>query len=628
MVVPTSDRPSGLWVPGLDAEHNEPSLSEVLKLYSDSRAYFRPFHQQCAEEEEYYFLRRPIPSPPGMTPIRPATAFAIINVATDHVDVNNIEIDVPSAPRSRARAERLKKFYQGAWLNIKGPVKRTAVRHSFAYGIGFMKPMFNSDLWPNAPIRESYGVALEDGGFMMIDEDGYKKALKDHLDQQCVRFPLVVHNVNPKNLIWDDSRTRRKWVIEFYDRNVRDIKRRYPEWMTVKDSNDITTWIEYWDEEWCGYIADNQWVWGPYRHGYGYLPYVSVEPANALDWDSGPPHLRYRGILRPVHSLLDAEARLVTQFESILRQYGWRTLDFSGPRQAADDARQQYEIYGGMNLLPPLVTVSESPKVTPPQELLQQLNLVQTLIEEATFPNVIRGLRPKGVSAGYAISALAGMGRLVFQGVADGMSRAIEQINSMFAMLVENKLKGPLTVFARSDIHNFDQTIRPDDIKGLYENRVAMKAEAPEERERESLLAMRQYQGGIISLYEAQRRSGIVNPLEEQLQQRAEQLLQSPEILAEQGRLAAEGMGLIQQFSEIARGQPGQGTNVGNEFTGLSSAPRLGEGEIQKRRVATNDENARQGAYPKGLGGLAALGKRLGSPFGGTERMPSGEEVP
>ena len=128
MVLATQDRVNGHWVPGYFESEKEketgPSLDEILDLYKESQQYFQPFHANCALEEDYYLGRRVVPAPEGIDSVWPATAAGIVNVATDHVDVNNLSIDVPSAPRSRARAERLKKFYQGAWLTIKKPVFR------------------------------------------------------------------------------------------------------------------------------------------------------------------------------------------------------------------------------------------------------------------------------------------------------------------------------------------------------------------------------------------------------------------------------------------------------------------------------------------------------------------------
>ena len=626
MVLATTERPDGMWVPGYWRNDQEkdtpPSIEEILSLWREGQQYYSAFHAQCKLEEDYYNGARKIPVPEGIDPIWPATGNAIINVATDHVDVNNLTIDVPSSPRSRARAERLKRFYQGVWLSIKDPILRTCVRHSFLYGIAFLKNMYSSDQWPDAPMIDEFGD----------DIPAYKEALKNFVDQRCIAFPFEVMAPRATNLVWDDSKTRIKWVIEYSERSVRDIARRYPEWTKGRGSSHIAQWMEYWDEEWVAYIADNEFVYGPHKHGYGHLPYTPLYPAHTYTFEDGLPQDRFKGILWPVHSLLDSEARLVSQLEAMVRTTAWRTLDFHGPQAVAERTRDQYELFGGMNVVPPGVTVSVSPVVNIAQDLFQELNIVQTGIEQATFPNVIRGMRPRGVSTGFAVSVLAGMGRLVFQGVADGLRHTIEQANSKFAQLVENKIKGRITVHGRSEVHSFDQAIEPDDIRGYYENTVQVKAEAPEEREREALLAMRLFSAGIVSLYEAQKRAGIINPLEEQLQIRAEQLMNSPEFMQAQVQMLMERVGLLPQMAEAAGAPMGGGMppvpggfNPGAMNLGGPQLARPGERNMQQARVASNQ--AQPSVYPEGMGGIDQLGAILGTPQGGAQGMPSGQTI-
>ena len=609
------------WVPG-DPVHKEhrPTRDEIMTLYKEGATYFQPFHSQCEIEEDYYNGNRSVPVPKNadgsaaIDSVWPATAGAIVNVATDHVDVNNLQIDVPSTARSRARAERIKKFLIGAWVSIKTPVLRTAVRQSFLYGVSFLKDMFDADMWPGAPHEADFD-----------SEQDYKEALKEFMDSRCIKWPLDVGVVNPRNLIWDDSSTRMKWVIEVQKRSSQDLKRRFPEWVS-RSPSDMAEWVEYWDEEWVAYLADGEFVFGPERHGYGHMPYTPILPVHTFTFQDGPPDKRFRGVLHPVHSLLDEEARLVTQIGTIIRTTAYRTLDFSGPRAQAEEAASDYELFGGKNVLPPGVGVSVSPMVVVPPNLYEQLNLVQTYIEQATFPNVIRGMRPKGVGSGFGISVLAGMGRLVFQGVADGVRHAVEQSNTKLLQLVENKLKGRVTVYARNDIHRFDQSIGPEDIRGFHENIVMVKAEAPEERERESLLALRLHAAGVISLYEAQRRAGITNPLEEQMQIRAEQLLNTPEAMQAQVQQLMQRVGLPGQLAEAVAPTPGASpSNPGAQNIGGAQLPRPGERNIQQARVASNQGNA--SVFPRGLGGMDQLGQTLGSPTGGAQGMPSGQTV-
>lgn len=370
-------------------------------------------------------------------------------------------------------------------------------------------------------------------------------------------------------------------------------------------------------------MADGEWVWGPYKHGYGFNPYIKIQPASSLDYDIGSPEDRYQGILKPVHSLLDSEARLVTQYEAILRQYAWRTIDFYGPASSAESTMDEYELFASKNWVRPNVQIQPSPLATPPQEILQQLGMVQTMIEEATFPNVVRGMRPSGVSTGFALSVLAGTGRLVFGKFADAMARGMEEANQKFLKLVNNKAMGRVTVHGRSTVHEFDQSIEPNDIKAFYENNVSLKAEAPEEREREALLALRLWNGGsgLISLYEAQRRVGITNPLEEQNQMAAEKLLEMAR--AEQAAEVAQAVQLEQQRAQAA---DVTGNQLGTQYLpNQAQLQRPGEQNIQGQRMATGA--GRESVYPQGLGGLDILGSQLGTATGLGRDMPSGQRV-
>ena len=144
---------------------------------------------------------------------------------------------------------------------------------------------------------------------------------------------------------------------------------------------------------------------------------------------------------------------------------------------------------------------------------------------------------------------------------------------------------------------------------------------------------MRLHQQGVISLYEAQRRAGITNPLEEQLQQSAEKLLSAPEMLQAQTQMVMERVGLLQQLAQAAGGPGGgEGGLGGPEATqflpGMGQGPRLGEAGIQQQRMASLEESqAQPGAYPQGMGGIDALAGLLGGAPGGAANIPSGQRL-
>ena len=617
MVTASPDRTDGIFVAADPTSTDVPTLTEVLALKKDSELYFRGFHDDCTKVDTYYYGRNIVAVPDRATPVHTATARATINTATDHVDVDNLAIDIPLASlRAKARAERIKKFLQGVWLQIDPAIKQDAVKHAFAYGIGFMKVMYESDKYPEAPREEEYP-----------NEADYKDALEDFLEARRINFPITLDVVRPSRMVWDDSRTGPRWAIEFYERaDVRWLKMRYPLWTGKTESNGIVNWMEYWDDEYFMYIANNEIV-AEGHHGYGFMPYVPIKVATSMSHDDGPPHERYQGLLHGRWDLLDEIDRQVSQHQAIIHTYAWPTIDFIGPPHLVEQARQNYELFGSYNAIPAGVTVTPAPRPQPPGELMGGLNLVQTLFEEATYPNVIRGARPKGVSSGFGVSVLAGMGRLVFQPIATGMAKACEEVNKNFLRLIENKVKGTLTVHARTEIHQFDESIGPRDIRGYYENKVTLKAESPEEREREAILAMRLWNNGqgLISEYEAMRRSGVANPLEMQVDKTAEQLqqiaMQSPEFAT----MVMQRVGLLQQAAELL-GQPGGGDGLGSMNLGGAQMQRPGEAMIQGQRVRNNPNTNGPAVFPQGMGGIDTLGT-LGEATGGAMGMPSGQTV-
>ena len=254
----------------------EPTLQDILTRLEEGEAYFRQFHKQCAVEEDYYFLRKRAPTPADSAvksdPIVPATPRAIVDVATDHVDTDNIAIDIPLMLRSKARAERLKKFYQGVWLNIDGPVLDIAAKQAFLYGISWLAPRFKPDLWPNPPMLSEYGDEVQGQVLISGDQEKeYKKDLREFSEKRKVVFPFGVENINPKELIWDDSRTGPHWVIRNVSTTAGGIRQMFPQWASGRLNSADMVWREYWDDTYFAYLADNEFVQEPTPHGYGKL---------------------------------------------------------------------------------------------------------------------------------------------------------------------------------------------------------------------------------------------------------------------------------------------------------------------------------------------------------------------
>ena len=137
------------------------------------------------------------------------------------------------------------------------------------------------------------------------------------------------------------------------------------------------------------------------------------------------------------------------------------------------------------------------------------------------------------------------------------------------------------------------------------------------------MLALRLWNGGsgLISLYEAQKRVGITNPLEEQNQMAAEKLLEMAR--DQQAEEVAQAVQLEQQRAQAADIRPNQ---LGNQFLpGQTQLQRPGEANIQRQRVGEGTQQ--ESTFPRGMGGLDILGSQLGTATGGGRNMPTGDRA-
>ena len=124
-------------VPGdMNYDDSKPTAENVLHIFDTYKKQYEAFHDQCEEEDEYYHGTRSVPIPDDMPidPVRPATAHAIVNVATDHVDVNNPSIFVPApSPRAKNRSESIHTLQSpraGGLNNEEEPLLKPSLRRS------------------------------------------------------------------------------------------------------------------------------------------------------------------------------------------------------------------------------------------------------------------------------------------------------------------------------------------------------------------------------------------------------------------------------------------------------------------------------------------------------------------
>jgi hypothetical protein len=610
-----------------DIDPSSPKADYVRALVKGNKDHFKAFKANCARADMYFEAENDIPVPEELpiTSVHMGSARTIITTAVDHINTENMSVEVRASGRAQARAERIQMSLQGIWLQIKDPVLTTALYQEALYGITWIKPQFEPDLWPDSPQWDDKKYQGNDGVF--------REDMRRYMEMRKIAFPLSCEVINPQNMIWDDSASGPKWAIEIYEGvKVGKLRKFFPAWFAqaATKNSDTEEYAVYWDAEWFGVLIGGEWATRPYRHGYGIMPLIPAIMANTINSKMAPLEKRYQGLLSGVYDLLDAEDRIATAMEAILQGYAWPSIDFSGDNNTVLKAvAAAYRIIGAKNILQKGTRAVPAPRPAVQQELFTVLGQFQAQIEQNTVAAVARGQSPSGISSGFGVTSLAGMARLRFGPMADGLSRAVEQCNGVFLRVIELKIGRAITVSARSEVHNFDQRIGPEDIRGLYENDVKFKAESPDERERAASLGERLYGAGLISLTEAQRRAGIVNPQQEQIQMIAERIA----AVAEEASIEAVAAELSednQPAPSVAAaadidlsGQRAQTANNTGQFTpGLQQSQSVQNPASQEKRIRTR--RLMEQAFPQGLSDMTNLGRRASTANSNGTALPSG----
>lgn len=582
----------------------EPVLEVIIGMRNNEFSRFTKFHSQCEKAEQFYRGTVEPPHVEGGNMVIPTTAHTLIETFSDHIDTDHIQIDVRSGPRGQAAAEIRSKFFNGVIQHSgqESMFMYTASKHLALYGVAMLKRFHDADRWPERP--EAPGI---DGS----EEEwtAFANELADFSEVRAINFPIVDDVINPKNAVWDISRGSPRWVIERYKMSQESVKKWFDDWQpTGQDEVEIT---EYWDSQWVAYLADDLWLMRPRWHGYHILPYVLVEPAMGVDAKDSPPEERYVGILTTaVENLLIEEARLISQYDTIVRRTAQPYIYFQGPPELVRMAQENWdENPGALNYIPDGVSVNVLNVGSAFQNILQVRSEIMKAIEDDTLPAVIRGAEPAHRSSGFEVTARAGMARLRLKAAAKALATGVQKLNIIAAMLLEHVIREPITVFAQTPSGIVEQRVKPKDVAGQYTSRVTLEAASPEDRQNRGMFGLKLYSGGMQSELMTRRDFlGQTNAIEDMMQTRAEQLMKSPEFQQTMLQMAGDTFAAFLQQQEQVAGSTGVG-GIGNQFLGAADA-RAATTQVpdQARRV----QDRLQQIQP---GGLQDMDRRL-SQFG------------
>ncbi|MEK9769971.1 MAG: hypothetical protein VW683_13740 [Betaproteobacteria bacterium] len=526
---------------------DEPELSLfwIAEKSATGNEIFRNFKNQCKMLDDFFLNDFDFSVPENGTMIRLGTAQSVINTLVAHVSPQFLDISVPPpGPRGQARAENMEKFLTGAhhMIEHRSPVYRELTKHAGLYGIAWEKLEFIANEWSDFPEPPPH----------MEEDETYRQRVQDVIEKRSITWPIKSIAVNPQNLVWDmNNGTQPRWVIYEYQVDAEWVQAHFPEW--GKYTKGYVKFQEVWTASQVAYVANNEWVMQPRRHGYGRLPWIMYWPQMGLDTGSSEPEKLYMGLLNGSTEMIRAQSQLASHYIDIVGKSAWPTLEFTGPPGITEEVQAAWDdTPGSKNIKPPQVQVGVGQTPRPPSEIGIAKQFLDEAIEANTVPAVARGQRPTGAASGYHTAVLAGIASLNFGAVKEAMERGLQDKGEIILRIVELVIDDKVTVFGKTEAGVLDAAIKPSDIKGHYVNIVRINSVSPEEQERRLNLWANLWRSGYVDLDTALRKGGVSNPLEVRAKILEEQFLNSPGIQEQLQAAAASRIPTIQNIIEAA----------------------------------------------------------------------------
>lgn len=526
---------------------DEPELSLfwIAEKSATGNEIFRNFKNQCKMLDDFFLNDFDFSVPENGTMIRLGTAQSVINTLVAHVSPQFLDISVPPpGPRGQARAENMEKFLTGAhhMIEHRSPVYRELTKHAGLYGIAWEKLEFIANEWSDFPEPPPH----------MEEDETYRERVQDVIEKRSITWPIKSIAVNPQNLVWDmNNGTQPRWVIYEYQVDAEWVQAHFPEW--GKYTKGFVKFQEVWTASQVAYVANNEWVMQPRRHGYGRLPWIMYWPQMGLDTGSSEPEKLYMGLLNGSIEMIRAQSQLASHYIDIVGKSAWPTLEFTGPPGITEEVQAAWDdTPGSKNIKPPQVQVGVGQTPRPPAEIGIAKQFLDEAIEANTVPAVARGQRPTGAASGYHTAVLAGIASLNFGAVKEAMERGLQDKGEIILRIVELVIDDKVTVFGKTEAGVLDAAIKPSDIKGHYVNIVRINSVSPEEQERRLNLWANLWRAGYVDLDTALRKGGVSNPLEVRAKILEEQFLNSPGIQEQLQAAAASRIPTIQNIIEAA----------------------------------------------------------------------------
>lgn len=589
-------------------ESGAPPVSDILAKFKTAETYWGPLHNQMERGNKIFNLELPVTAPAGYNVIYPGTGNTVVMTAADHITGDAPKVKVPEAglkKDAQRRSEVLEKGLQAALYRFDATTTENTQRTIVINGLwsGMMVsqgPIFNGEAWGLEPIAEEYDSVAS----YNEDRDGYDT-------DKRVNWPFLWWAPDPRHVYPDPGTTGKKWVIVHFERIVGEIRAQWPSAkLNGSDGKPLPDdfkmqWYEYWDENYRVYIAGNEEL-DSRKHRYGKPPFQIRSTGYGND-SSPRPEQRFRAIFWAAESLIQAEIGAFSHRDALIRKTAWSTMlaPINSNFKSLEPGTIQYDQRENLENPAMIRSVSEINPIAI-QSVSQEIQELDFEIQKATVPNVVQGIRAKGISSGYGQNSLVAQAKVKYGAAVRNLTTLMQEFLVDLAHCVEYVVQDDVPVWGHTKWGMMDAVLNPTDIDGLKYVVVTINPKLPADRANEIEIGGVLLDRGVIDTdFYLQEYVGVENPGEMRIRVMRDRALQAPEIQRVMSLWAALDGGFIDEVLKMA-------VAIGMDPGMLLAI--LGFGTPQQQTPATNQgAGAPQNVAAQRQGGSATM-------FGGAQK--------
>lgn len=452
---------------------------------------------------------------------------------------------------------------------------------------------------------------------------------------QSKRLPILPRTLDPFNVGVKRGPYWTEHAYHKYEASRSDIQQRYPKYEMTETKG---TWRQHWSEKlkvidfWymdeAGNVCHTVTVDGKFAKEPKITDYPEIP---IIEWmaDGAPIEdelARSLSILHPIRTSWQYKCELASKIGTGLLYYFDPLLIAMG-----FDPGQKVQVGPGeiayLEQGQSLDALRPEPNVPMAEKMLA---LIQTGIDQATFPAVTFGEAPGGVQAGFALNNLAQQARSRVNTIRGNLEGALEAGNELILGLVEVfGEKDGVEMWGKSSMGDRSRPVNlsAKDIKGNYANEVRLIPEIPSDETGRIGIWLQMVKEGIVSKGTMRNRGvNIPLPRDEETRISVERALDMPE-MAQKHTLRAMQKAYKQDDWELMI----SGTPLQQVHEAEMAWKEQKEAEAEAAREAKRQEKMQREMEAAQMSAMQAQGMggpMIPPPGMGMHRMPDGTMMP